>query len=110
MVECREDDGADLEAIAISSKAFPHDIAVFAFDNSSGHACKAHDALAASRKNLGPGVKQPLMRPTVLPDGTEQSMAFKATDCNWDFPGFLIGKELIEKPKGMNYYHIAKPK
>ena len=49
------------KAIAIFNKAFPEDIAVFAFDNSSGHACKAKDALM----NLRPGGKQPEMHNTV---------------------------------------------
>lgn len=35
------------KAIEIFNNVFPDDIAVFAFDNSSGHACKAPDALNA---------------------------------------------------------------
>ena len=42
------------KAIATFNKAFPGDIAVFAFDNSSGHACKAKDALVANRMNQSP--------------------------------------------------------
>jgi hypothetical protein len=56
-------------AISIFNKAFPSDIAVFAFDNSSGHACKAKDALVANRMNLRPGGKQPEMHCTKLGDG-----------------------------------------
>jgi len=33
------------KAIRIFNQAFPNDIAIFAFDNSSGHACKAPNAL-----------------------------------------------------------------
>jgi len=40
------------EAIDIFNKAFPGNIAVFAFDNSSGHACKGKDALIANIMNL----------------------------------------------------------
>jgi hypothetical protein len=49
------------KAIPIFEKAYPDHIGVFAFDNSSGHACKAEDALVASRMNMNPGGKQPLM-------------------------------------------------
>ena len=45
------------KAIQIFQKSFPHDIVVFAFDNSSGHARKAKHALVANRMNLGPGQK-----------------------------------------------------
>ena len=40
------------KAIIVFNKASPGDIAMFAFDNSSGHACKAKDALVANRMNL----------------------------------------------------------
>jgi len=43
------------KAIQIFLKAYPNDIAVFAFDNSSGHAYKAPDAFVASQMNLHPG-------------------------------------------------------
>jgi hypothetical protein len=42
------------KAIPIFEKAYPDHIAVFAFDNSSGHACKAEDVLVASRINVNP--------------------------------------------------------
>ena len=60
------------KAIRVFNHAFRDGIAVFAFDNSSGHACKAPTALVASRMNLGPGGKQPRMRNTYFahPDGT----------------------------------------
>jgi hypothetical protein len=58
------------KAFEVFNKAFPNDFAVFAFDNSSGHACKAPDALVASRMNLGSGGKQPVMHPTHLSDGS----------------------------------------
>jgi hypothetical protein len=36
------------KAIKNFNKSFPDDIAVFTFDNSGGHACKAANALAAN--------------------------------------------------------------
>jgi hypothetical protein len=89
------------KAIKIFNKAFPDDIAVFAFDNSSGHACKAKDALVSARMNLGPGGKQPTMRPTTLRDGTDQSMVYQPGDCEWDDPTRPISAEMIGKAKGM---------
>jgi len=55
-----------IKAIPIVEKAYPDYIAVFAFDNSSGHACKAENALVASRMNLNPSGKQPLMWDTTI--------------------------------------------
>jgi hypothetical protein len=58
------------QAISIFENVCPDHIAVFSFDNSSGHACKAEDALVASRMNLNLGGKQPLMRDTTfIPTG-----------------------------------------
>src|SRR3954449_7001538 len=54
------------KAIPIFEKAFPGDTALFLFDNSSGHACKAPDALVANRMNMKPKGKQPKMRATVM--------------------------------------------
>ena len=88
------------KAIDIFNKAFPGDVAVFAFDNSSGHACKAKDALVANRMNLQPGGKQPVMRNTKWGNGVEQSMVFLAGDREWD-TGVPIDPELVGKPKGM---------
>ena len=88
------------KAIAIFNKSFPGDIAVFAFDNSSGHACKAKDALVANRMNLYPGGKQPSMHSTKWGNGIQQSMVFQERDKEWetDIP---IPSELIGRPKGM---------
>jgi len=88
------------KAIAIFNKASHGDIAVFAFDNSSGHACKAKDALVANRMNLRPGGKQPKMHNTKWGDGIEQSMVFLEGDKEWD-TNIPIPPELIRKPKGM---------
>lgn len=89
------------KAIAIFNKAFPGDIAVFAFDNSSGHACKAKDALVANRMNLRPGGKQPEMHKTKWGgNGIEQSMVFQEGDKDWD-TDIPISPELIGKAKGM---------
>jgi hypothetical protein len=87
-------------AITIFNKAFPRDIAVFAFDNSSGHACKAKDALVANRMNLRPGGKQPAMHSTKWGDGIEQSMVFLDGDKDWG-SGIPIPLELVGKPKGI---------
>lgn len=88
------------KAIDIFNKAFPGDIAVFAFDNSSGHACKAKDALVANRMNLRPGGKQPLMHATKWGNGVCQSMVFLADDKNWD-TDIPISPELVGQPKGI---------
>jgi hypothetical protein len=92
------------KAIDIFNTAFPNDIAVFAFDNSSGHACKAPDALNAYRMNLNPGGKQPLMHDTAFYrlDGSLQLqyMSFQPFDSEWDTDE-LIPAELIGKPKGI---------
>lgn len=42
------------KAIPISEKAYTNHIALFAFDNSSCHACKTDAALVANRTDLGP--------------------------------------------------------
>lgn len=88
------------KAIGIFNKAFPGDVAVFAFDNSSGHACKGKDALVANRMNLRPGGKQLAMRNTKWGDGIQQSMVFLDGDRDWD-TGVLIPPGLVGKPKGM---------
>jgi hypothetical protein len=73
---------------------------VFAFDDSSGHACKAKDALVANRMNLGPGGKQPKMHNTKWGNMIVQSMVFLEGDKDWD-TGITISPELVGKPKGM---------
>ena len=67
-------------AIPTFEKVYPGHIRAFVFDNPSGHAYKADDALGASRMNLGTGGKQLKMHSTILPDGMEQGMIFKQTD------------------------------
>ena len=59
------------EALAISNKAISHGTAVFAFGNSSGHACKAH---GATSMNLGPS-----RQTAILPNEAGQSVIFRAT-------------------------------
>jgi hypothetical protein len=86
--------------IAIFKLAFPSDKAVFAFDNSSGHACKASDALITTRMNLKPGGKQPIMHNTVLECGRVQSMVFQQEDTEWD-SSIPIPSDMIGKAKGM---------
>jgi len=93
------------KAIQIFNTAFPDDIAVFAFDNSSGHACKAPNALVASRMNLGPGGKQREMHTTSFirkVDGIRlsQNMGFQLGDRIFG-TNIPIPSEMIGTPKGM---------
>ena len=78
------------KVIAIFNEAFPRDIGVLAFDKSSGHACKAKDAL---RMNLRPGGKQPAMHST-------KWVVFLDGDKDWDTDTPIL-PELVGKPKGM---------
>ena len=87
-------------AIPTFKKAYPRHNRVFAFDNSSGHACKTDDACFASRMNFSPGGKQPEMHNTILPGGMEQRMVFKRTDRQWS-SNILISDDLVGKLKGM---------
>ena len=80
------------KAIPILQKRFPGKKAIFAFDNSSGHAAFAKDALVASRMNLNPGGAQPKMQDTVFA-GETQRMVFSADGA--PFP------DLIGQPKGI---------
>jgi len=89
------------KAIEVFNKAFPKDIAVFAFDNSSGHVCKALDALISSRMNLRPGGKQPVIHPTCLSDGTLQNMIHQWIDREWEYPHHPIKDKNIGKPEGI---------
>jgi len=93
-------------AITVFNHAFPGDIAVFAFDNSSGHACKAVDALVACRMNLSPGGKQARMRDTHFTscsDGVQvyQQMVFQLGDCHPYGTDIPIPRNWIGEPKGM---------
>ena len=45
------------KVITIFNKAFPGDITVFAFDNSSEHACKTKDILVVNKINFCSGSK-----------------------------------------------------
>ena len=87
------------KAIPIFEKAFPGDIGVFAFDNSSGHVCKASDVLVASRMNLNAGGKQPYMRDTVF-NGRVQCMVYKLDDTDFD-TGLQIPENHLGRPKGL---------
>ena len=68
------------KVILIFEVKFSDTTAVFAFDNSTNHVAYAKDALVASRMNLGPGGKQPIMRSTsfINKDGQKitQQMVF----------------------------------
>jgi len=89
------------KAIEVFNKAFPNNITVFTFDNSSGHACKAPDALVSSCMNLRPEGKQPVMHSTRLSDGTLQNMIYQWIDREWEYPHHPIKDKNIGKPKGM---------
>ena len=52
------------KAIPIFETLYPNYVVVFAFDNSSNHAAFRKDALVASRINLNPNDKQPIMHDT----------------------------------------------
>jgi hypothetical protein len=89
------------KVIPIFEKAYPDHIAVFAFDNSSSHACKAKDVLVASRMNVNPSGKQPLMRDTTFTPcwsgiPKTQHMVFQPSD--YGVPLHLLGKA-----KGMKW-------
>jgi len=87
------------KACPIFEKAYLDHIAVFPFDNSSGYACKAEVALVASRMNLNPGGKQPLIRDTTftftgpgypLRSPVTQRMVFQPG--NYNVPPHLLGE------------------
>lgn len=84
------------KAIPIFETKFPGAIAVFAFDNSTNHAAYAKNALVAERMNLGPGGKQPIMRPTTFVNTNgqqkDQEMVFEE-----DYPD----PDMRGKPKGI---------
>ena len=67
------------KAIPLFEKRFPGKKGIFAFDNSSGHAAFAVDALVASRMNLNPGGAQPKMHDTIF-NNHPQSMVFSHND------------------------------
>ncbi|CAG8770341.1 14203_t:CDS:2, partial [Rhizophagus irregularis] len=70
----------ECKAIPIFEALYPDCIAVFAFDNISNHTAFSKDALVASRMNLNPGGKQPVMRNTYFgPNNQLQTMVFPIT-------------------------------
>jgi hypothetical protein len=92
----------EYKAIPIFETLYPNCIAVFAFDNSSNHAVFRKDALVASRMNLKPGGKQPIMRDTYFgPDRQPQSMVFPATHPD---------EKLRGQPKGIKQVLIERGK
>jgi hypothetical protein len=88
------------KAISIVEKAFSGDIPIFAFDNSSGHTCKAKDALVANHINLNPDSKHVVLRNMEWGNGHKQSMVFEEGDKEWgsDEP---IAEELLAEAKGI---------
>lgn len=80
-------------ALPIFRYAFPGCQALFAFDNASNHCSFSENALVASRMNLNPGGKQPVMREGFDFDrGLPQTMVF---------PNSHRLYELRGKPKGL---------
>jgi len=62
---------------------YPNCVAVFAFDNNSNYTAFEKDTLVASRMNLNPGGKQPIMYDTYFgPNQQPQSMVFSAIHHN----------------------------
>ncbi|CAB4479209.1 hypothetical protein RhiirA5_428748 [Rhizophagus irregularis] len=83
----------EYKAIPIFEALYPDCIAMFAFDNSSNHAAFSKDALVASRMNLNPSGKQPVMRNTYFrPNNQLQSIIFPIT---------YYDEKLNGKPKGI---------
>ncbi|POG61994.1 hypothetical protein GLOIN_2v1785920 [Rhizophagus irregularis DAOM 181602=DAOM 197198] len=92
----------EYKAIPIFEALYSDCVAVFAFDNSSNHAAFSKDALVASRMNLNPGGKQPVMRNTYFgPNNQLQSMVFPTT--HYD-------KKLRGKPKGIKQVLMERGK
>jgi hypothetical protein len=102
------------QATQIAAKIFPYAFpgcqALFEFDNASNHSCFAHNALVASRMNLNPGGKQPLMCETFAHClNRPQSMVVPRTDVGkmhiWDKPKgakwVLQERKLWPKPHGL---------
>ena len=87
------------KGIPIFEKRFPNKKAIFAFDNSSGHAAFAEDALVASRMNLNPGGAQPKMHSTTFANKT-QHMVFSVDDA--------LCPDLIGEPKGIRRVLIER--
>ncbi len=81
---------------------YPNCIAVFAFDNSSNHAVFSKDALVASKMNLKPDGKQPIMHNTYFgPNHQPQSIVFLATHPD---------EKLRDQPKGIKQILIEREK
>ncbi|EXX72380.1 hypothetical protein RirG_069840 [Rhizophagus irregularis DAOM 197198w] len=90
----------ECKAIPIFEALYPDCIAVFAFDNISNHTAFSKDALVASRMNLNPGGKQPVMRNTYFgPNNQLQTMVFPIT---------YHDEKLYGKPKGIKQVLIER--
>ena len=90
------------KVIPIFETLYPDCTAVFAFDNSSNHAAFSKDALLASKMNLSPGGKQPIMHNTFFgPNNQLQSMVFLTTHSD---------EKLRGKPKGIKQVLIERGK
>ena len=70
------------------------------FDQSSGHNAFAADALVASRMNVKPGGKQPVMHPGQLPDGRRQLMV--------DSYGRPKGLKQVLEERGVNTRNMVQ--
>jgi len=64
-------------AIPIFETIYPNAIAIMAFDNSTNHSAMPEDGLNATKMNVNPEGKQPLMHSTYFGlDNTAQSIVF----------------------------------
>ena len=70
------------------------------FDQSSGHNGFASDALVASRMNVKPGGKQPIMHDTVKPNGDLQTMV--------DAHGGPKGLKRVLQERGVNVTRMVR--
>lgn len=80
-------------ALPIFNRAFPGCTALFAFDNAANHCSFAPDALIATKMNLGPGGKQPIMR-----DGWDEKLGVPQ---RMIFPADYPDARLRGQPKGI---------
>ncbi|CAG8724465.1 10503_t:CDS:2, partial [Cetraspora pellucida] len=90
----------------IEDELFP---TVFAFDNSSNHGAFSKDALIASKINLDPGGKQPIMHDTYFGENNQlQSMVFPERDSDVKLYEELYGK--LDKELRVLEYKKCKEK
>ena len=91
-------------ALKIAKIMFPNKKRVWVFDNSSGHSCKAADALMISKMNVGPGGKNIThMHSTVIPDDNPHGYAGELQFMQFDnlLPAGHVYQRYQGQPKGI---------